>query len=34
MIGTLVNTVAVIVGGSIGIMLKEGMPERIRTIYF
>jgi len=34
MIGTLVNTVAVIAGGSIGILLKKNMPQRITTIYF
>lgn len=34
MTGTLVNTAAVIIGGSIGILLKKNMPERITTIYF
>lgn len=34
MLGTIVNTAAVIVGGTIGIMFKKGMPERIKTIYF
>ncbi|MGC3976893.1 MAG: DUF554 domain-containing protein [Paludibacteraceae bacterium] len=34
MIGTIVNTVAVIAGGSIGLLLKKGMPERMKTIYF
>ena len=34
MIGTLVNTAAVIVGGTIGLMLKKSMPERVTTIYF
>ena len=34
MIGTLVNTAAVIVGGTIGFMLKKNMPQRITTIYF
>ena len=34
MIGTLVNTAAVIVGGSIGLLFKKSMPERITTIYF
>ena len=34
MIGTLVNTAAVIVGGTIGLLLKKSMPERITTIYF
>ncbi|NLO70859.1 MAG: DUF554 domain-containing protein [Porphyromonadaceae bacterium] len=34
MFGTIVNTVAVIAGGSLGILLKKGMPERVRVIYF
>ena len=34
MIGTIVNTASVIAGGCIGLMLKKGMPERIKTIYF
>lgn len=34
MFGTIVNTLAVIAGGTIGIFLKKGMPERVRTIYF
>jgi len=34
MIGTFVNTAAVIVGGSIGLLLKKNMPERITGIYF
>ena len=34
MLGTIVNTIAVIAGGSLGILLKKGMPDRIRTIYF
>jgi hypothetical protein len=34
MIGTLVNTAAVIVGGTIGLMLKKNMPQRVTTIYF
>jgi len=34
MIGTLVNAAAVIVGGTVGLMLKKSMPERIATIYF
>ncbi len=34
MIGTIVNTFAVIAGGGIGMLLKKGMPERIKTIYF
>lgn len=34
MLGTLVNTVAVIVGGTIGLVLKKNMPERVTSIYF
>ncbi|VBB46710.1 conserved membrane hypothetical protein [uncultured Paludibacter sp.] len=34
MTGTLVNTAAVIIGGSIGLLLNKGMPERLKTIYF
>ncbi len=34
MIGTLVNTVAVLGGGVIGLLLKKRMPERVTSIYF
>lgn len=34
MIGTLVNTIAVVAGGSLGLLLKTKMPERLTTIYF
>lgn len=34
MIGTIVNTATVIVGGCIGLLLKKNMPERIKEIYF
>lgn len=34
MIGTIVNTVAVIAGATAGLLLKKSMPERIKTIYF
>ncbi len=34
MFGTIVNTLAVIVGGTLGMFLKSEMPERVRTIYF
>lgn len=34
MLGTLVNTGAVIVGGILGVLLKKTMPQRITTIYF
>jgi uncharacterized membrane protein YqgA involved in biofilm formation len=34
MIGTLVNTGAVIAGGSIGLIFKKKQPEKYQTIYF
>ena len=34
MIGTLVNAAAVLVGGTVGLLLKKSMPERVTTIYF
>ena len=34
MIGTFVNAGAVIAGGTVGLLLKKNMPERITTIYF
>lgn len=34
MIGTLVNTAAVLGGGTIGLILNKRMPERFTTIYF
>ncbi|MDR2621760.1 MAG: DUF554 domain-containing protein [Dysgonamonadaceae bacterium] len=34
MIGTLVNTGAVIVGSSIGLIFKKSLPEKYQTIYF
>jgi len=34
MIGTLINAGAVIAGGTLGLLLKKNMPERITTIYF
>jgi len=34
MIGTLVNAGAVLAGGTVGLLLKKSMPERITTIYF
>ena len=34
MIGTLVNTAAVIIGGLLGLSLKKRMPDRVTTIYF
>lgn len=34
MIGTLINTAAVIAGGSLGMLLKKNMPERLTSIYF
>ena len=34
MIGTIVNTAAVVAGGTIGLLLKRNMPERVTSIYF
>ncbi len=34
MIGTLVNTAAVLVGGTLGVFLKKGISDRYRVIYF
>ncbi|MDR2626872.1 MAG: DUF554 domain-containing protein [Dysgonamonadaceae bacterium] len=34
MIGTLVNTAAVIAGSSMGLVFKKNLPERYETIYF
>jgi len=34
MIGTLINAGAVLAGGTVGLLLKKNMPERITTIYF
>ena len=34
MIGTLVNTAAVIIGGLLGLVLNKRMPDRVTTIYF
>jgi len=34
MIGTIINAGAVIVGSSIGLLLKKGLPEKYTTIYF
>jgi len=34
MIGTLINAGTVLAGGTIGLLLKKNMPERITTIYF
>ena len=34
MIGTLVNTLAVLIGGLLGLILNKKMPERVTTIYF
>ena len=31
MLGTIVNTVAVIIGGTIGTLLKKGIPEKYKT---
>lgn len=34
MIGTLINAGAVIAGGTLGLLLKKNMPERVTSIYF
>lgn len=34
MIGTIVNTVAVVAGGTIGMLLNKRMPARVTSIYF
>src|SRR5690554_569355 len=34
MIGTIVNTAAVLIGGLLGLVLKKKMPNRVTTIYF
>jgi uncharacterized membrane protein YqgA involved in biofilm formation len=34
MLGTIINVGAVFVGGSIGLLLKKGLPEKYNTIYF
>jgi len=34
MIGTLVNTSAILVGSSIGLIFKKNLPEKYQTIYF
>lgn len=34
MIGTIVNTAAVLIGGLLGLILKKRMPDRVTTIYF
>lgn len=34
MIGTIVNTIAVVAGGITGLFLKKNMPERVTSIYF
>lgn len=34
MIGTLVNTAAVLIGGILGLFLNKKMPDRVTTIYF
>ena len=34
MIGTIINAGAVVVGSSLGLLLKKGLPEKYTTIYF
>ena len=30
MVGTLINTVAILVGTALGLLLRKGIPERLR----
>ena len=32
MLGTIVNTIAVLIGGCIGLLLKKGLPQRLADI--
>lgn len=32
--GTLVNAIAVVIGGSVGLVLRRGFPERVKSIIF
>ena len=34
MLGTIINVGTVVAGGSIGLLLKKGLPEKYSTIYF
>ena len=34
MIGTIINAGAVVIGSSVGLLLKKGLPEKYTTIYF
>lgn len=34
MLGTLINAGAIIAGGSLGLLLKKGLPEKYNVIYF
>lgn len=34
MTGTIINSLAVVIGGTAGMFLKQAMPERFKTIYF
>lgn len=34
MTGTIINSLAVVLGGTVGMFLKQAMPERLKTIYF
>ncbi|MDR2844409.1 MAG: DUF554 domain-containing protein [Candidatus Symbiothrix sp.] len=34
MVGTLVNTAAIVAGSSIGLLFKKSLPEKYETIYF
>ena len=34
MIGTIINTLAVVVGSCLGLRLKKGIPERCQKVFF
>lgn len=33
-LGTIINTIAIFIGGGLGLLLKKGLPERFRSIIF
>ena len=34
MVGTIVNAAAIVIGGTLGLLVKKQMPERIQSIFF
>ena len=34
MLGTIVNAAAIVIGGTLGLLVKKQMPERIQSIFF